>query len=49
MLEGQPPRYRQIINLRLQGHTCKDIGKAVHLDERSVRRFFGKLLSTISV
>jgi RNA polymerase sigma-70 factor (ECF subfamily) len=49
MLKDQPSHYRRIIRLRLQGHTCKDIGKVVHLDERTVRRFFEKLLSTTYV
>jgi RNA polymerase sigma factor (sigma-70 family) len=49
MLKDQPAHYRRIIHLRLQGHTCQDIGKAVHLDERTVRRFLKKLLHTTSV
>jgi RNA polymerase sigma factor (sigma-70 family) len=49
MLKDQPAHYRQIIHLRLQGHTCQDIGKAVHLDERTVRRFLKKLLQTTPV
>ncbi|MHB1034074.1 MAG: RNA polymerase sigma factor [Pirellulales bacterium] len=49
MLKDQPAHYRRIIHLRLQGHTCHDIGKAVRLDERSVRRFLTKLLHTTSV
>jgi RNA polymerase sigma factor (sigma-70 family) len=44
MLKKQPSHYRKIIQLRLQGYTFQDIGKAVHLDERSVRRFLQKLL-----
>ncbi len=49
MLEGQPAHCRRIVQLRLQGHTCQDIGKAVHVDERTVRRFLKKLLHTTSV
>jgi RNA polymerase sigma factor (sigma-70 family) len=48
LLKDQPVHYQQIIHLRLQGHTCLDIGKAVHLDERTVRRFLKKLLYTTS-
>jgi RNA polymerase sigma factor (sigma-70 family) len=44
MLKGQPTHYQRIIQLRLQGHTCKDIGKVAHLDERTVRRCLKKLL-----
>jgi RNA polymerase sigma factor (sigma-70 family) len=49
MLKDQPAHYQRIIQLRLQGHTCQDIGKSVHLDERTVRRFLKKLLHTASV
>ncbi len=44
LLEGQPQHYRQIIQLRLQGHTFESIAHAVHLDERTVRRFLKRLL-----
>jgi RNA polymerase sigma factor (sigma-70 family) len=49
MLKGQPAHCRQIIHLRLQGHTCQEIGKTVHVAERTVRRFLKKLLHTTSV
>ncbi len=49
ILEGQPAHYRQIIHLRLQGHTCQEIGKTVRVSERTVRRFLKKLLHTTSV
>jgi RNA polymerase sigma factor (sigma-70 family) len=49
MLKDQPPHYRQIIQLRLQGYTCQDIGKAIHVTERTVRRVLKKLLDTVSV
>ena len=49
MLEGQPAHYSQIVNLRLQGHTCREIGKAVHVTERTVRRVLKRLLDTTSV
>lgn len=48
MLEGQPMYCRQIIQLRLQGYTCQEIGKTVHVAERTVRRFLKKLLDTAS-
>jgi RNA polymerase sigma factor (sigma-70 family) len=44
LIKDQPQHYQKIIHLRLQGHTFQDIGKAVHLDERTVRRFLSKLL-----
>lgn len=49
LLEGQPEHYRQIINLRLQGHTFQSIAEAVHLDECTVRRFLKRLLHSIEV
>jgi RNA polymerase sigma factor (sigma-70 family) len=44
MLEGQPDHYRQIIHLRLQGHTYQRIADIVHVDECTVRRFLKRLL-----
>lgn len=46
ILQDQPPHYRKIILLRLQGHTYQSIADAVHLDECTVRRFLKKLLHT---
>jgi RNA polymerase sigma factor (sigma-70 family) len=46
LLQDQPPHYRQIIHLRLQGYTYQSIAKVVHLDECTVRRFLKKLLHT---
>ncbi len=46
ILKDQPERYRQIIQLRLQGHTYQSIAEAVHLDECTVRRFLKRLLHT---
>lgn len=48
LLKDQPSHYRHIIHLRLQGYTFQDIGKTVHLDERTVRRFIQKLLQMIT-
>lgn len=44
LLEKQPPHYRKIIYLRLQGYTYKSIADQVNLDECTVRRFLKKLL-----
>jgi RNA polymerase sigma factor (sigma-70 family) len=44
ILQDQPAHYRQIIQLRLQGHTCQGIADIMHLDECTVRRFLKKLL-----
>jgi RNA polymerase sigma factor (sigma-70 family) len=49
MLEGQPEHYRQIIQLRLEGHTCQEIGRTVNVTERTVRRFLKKLLHATPV
>jgi RNA polymerase sigma-70 factor (ECF subfamily) len=49
LLEGQPEHYRQIIHLRLQGHTFQSIAEAVHLDECTVRRFLKRLLHSTEV
>ena len=49
LLKDQPEHYQQIIELRLQGHTCEEIGNKVHLDERTVRRFLKKLLHATSL
>jgi RNA polymerase sigma factor (sigma-70 family) len=44
LLQDQPPQYREIIHLRLQGHTYQNIADVVHLDECTVRRFLKRLL-----
>jgi RNA polymerase sigma factor (sigma-70 family) len=46
LLDGQPQNYKQIIQLRLQGHTFQSIAHTVHLDECTVRRFLKRLLHT---
>ncbi len=46
ILKDQPEHYRQIIHLRLQGHTYQSIADAVHVDECTVRRFLKRLLHT---
>jgi RNA polymerase sigma-70 factor (ECF subfamily) len=44
MLQDQPPHYRRIIQLKLQGYSCAEIGTILDLDEETVRRFLKKLL-----
>jgi RNA polymerase sigma factor (sigma-70 family) len=46
LVQDQPQRYRQIIELRLQGHTYQSIAETVDLDECTVRRFLKRLLHT---
>ena len=48
MLEGQPDRYRQVIELRLQGHTHQAIATRLSLDECTVRRFLKRLLHEVA-
>lgn len=49
LLEGQPPHYRRIVQLRLQGNTYRKIADTVGVDERTVRRVLEKLLQATSV
>lgn len=44
LLENQPPHYRQIIFLRLQGHTYEAIADSLHINERTVRRVLQRLV-----
>jgi RNA polymerase sigma factor (sigma-70 family) len=48
LIRGQPGHYRQIIQMRLQGHTHQAIADALHLDERTVRRFIKRLLHDVT-
>lgn len=43
MVENRPQHYRQIIQMRLQGRTYRDIADSLHLAESTVRRFIKKL------
>ncbi len=43
ILLDQPPHYRRIVELRLQGHTYQDIADSLQLAESTVRRFLKKL------
>jgi len=45
MLEGQPPRHRQILTLVRQGYTQQQIARELGVDERTVRRVVRKLAS----
>jgi RNA polymerase sigma-70 factor (ECF subfamily) len=49
LLAGQPQNYRQIIQLRLQGHTCQSIADTMQMAECTVRRILKRLLHTTSV
>lgn len=44
LLRDQPAHYRQMIHLRLQGHTYQSIAEVVRVDECTVRRFLKRLL-----
>jgi len=44
MLQDQPNHYRQIVELRLRGHTYRHIADVLNLDECTVRRFLKRLL-----
>jgi RNA polymerase sigma factor (sigma-70 family) len=43
MLQDQPQHYRQIVEMRLQGYTYRDIAHSLHLAECTVRRFVKRL------
>lgn len=43
MIQGKPEHYKEIIRMKLQGHTCLHIADSLHLAERTVRRFLKKL------
>lgn len=43
LLKGQPEHYRQILLLRLEGHTQRAIADRLGLDESTVRRFLKRL------
>jgi RNA polymerase sigma factor (sigma-70 family) len=47
LLAKQPKHYRQIIELKLQGHSCREIADRLQLAESTVRRFLNTLLSRI--
>jgi RNA polymerase sigma factor (sigma-70 family) len=43
MLSGQPPGFREIIQLRLQGLTHEEIARSLHVTRGAVYRFLKKL------
>jgi RNA polymerase sigma factor (sigma-70 family) len=47
LVDGQPENYRQMIQLRLRGHSYQSIASAVHVDECTVRRFLKRLLMIV--
>ena len=49
LLRSQPAHYRRIIELKLQGHTCREIAHSLHLAECTVRRFLNRLLEEAAV
>ena len=49
LMRSQPAHYRQIIQQRLQGHTCREIADSLHVAECTVRRFLKKLLHETAV
>ncbi len=44
LIAEQPDQYRQILSLRLQGLTCRDIAESLNIAACTVRRFLNKLL-----
>ena len=43
LLRNQPPHYRRIVQLRLEGNTLQQIADSLQLDESTVRRFLKRL------
>jgi RNA polymerase sigma-70 factor (ECF subfamily) len=48
LLSDSPNHYRQIVQFRLQGQTCREIAESLHLDESTVRRFLKRLQQNMS-
>jgi RNA polymerase sigma factor (sigma-70 family) len=48
LIEDQPAHCRQMIQLRLQGHTLGEIGSLLNVDKGNVQRFLKKLLDATS-
>ena len=49
LVKDQPAHYRRIIKLKLQGHSCADVGRIVGLDAQTVRRFLQRLFEAVAV
>ena len=47
MLQSLPTHYRELIQMRLQGHTYEEIGAVFHLDRGAARRLLHRLLGKI--
>jgi RNA polymerase sigma-70 factor (ECF subfamily) len=45
MMQQQPSHYREMVALRREGNTNKEIAERLGLNEKTVRRFFDKLAS----
>jgi RNA polymerase sigma factor (sigma-70 family) len=43
LVMDKPDRYRRIIQLRLQGRTCREIADTLQFDESTIRRFLKRL------
>jgi len=43
MIQGRPAHYREIVRMKLQGHTCRSIADSLNLAECTVRRFLERL------
>jgi RNA polymerase sigma factor (sigma-70 family) len=48
LLQGQPAHYRRILEMKLQGYSCREIADALGLAECTVRRFLNKLAGEIA-
>ncbi len=49
LLQDQPAHYRNIIKLRLAGHSFIDIGKRLEIDPQTARRFLSRMVQEINV
>jgi RNA polymerase sigma factor (sigma-70 family) len=49
LLRSQPARYRQIVQLKLQGQSCREIAQHLQIAECTVRRFLDRLLEETAV
>jgi RNA polymerase sigma factor (sigma-70 family) len=46
LVDDQPSHYRQVVSLRLAGHTQAEIAEKLRISERTVRRVLERLFST---
>ena len=49
LVRSQPDRYRQIVQLKLQGHSCREIAHRLQVAECTVRRCLDRLLEEAPV